>query len=138
MQIDVATRACVKRMPSDASASRRGVRTILLPAAPIESQRVSSITRTTTFIGLLSDDAAMGSEVGARRVVRRTAWDGAEKVQRRLRVAGQSHALPGLEQEFRKFRSTDVALGVGSGSFSVGTTALIIIEQEIRSSLLIS
>ena len=51
MQMDVATRACVKRTPSAASPSSRGVRTILLPAAPIESHRVSSMTRTTTFIG---------------------------------------------------------------------------------------
>ena len=51
MQIDVVTRACVKWMPSDASRSRFGVRTMRLPAAPIESHRVSSMTRTTTFMG---------------------------------------------------------------------------------------
>jgi hypothetical protein len=51
MQMEVATRACVKRIPSDARPSSRGVRTILFPAAPIESHRVSSMTRTTMFIG---------------------------------------------------------------------------------------
>ena len=49
MQIEVVTRACEKRMPSAASRSSRGVRTIRFPATPIESQRVSSMTRTTTF-----------------------------------------------------------------------------------------
>jgi hypothetical protein len=51
MQMDVATRACVKRIPSDAILSSRAVRTTPLPAAPIESHRVSSMTSTTMFIG---------------------------------------------------------------------------------------
>src|SRR5688500_11424324 len=51
MQMSVATRAWVKRMPSDASLSSRGVLTMLFPAAPIESHRVSSITSTTMFSG---------------------------------------------------------------------------------------
>ena len=49
IQIDVVTRACSNRTPSLASWSMRGVFTVRLPAAPIESDRMSSITRSSTF-----------------------------------------------------------------------------------------
>ncbi len=51
MQMDVVTKAFSKRTPSAARRSSRGVFTTGLPAAPIASQRTSSITRSSTFRG---------------------------------------------------------------------------------------
>src|SRR5688500_11583297 len=74
MQMAVVTRACLTRMPCAARLSMCGVRTTPLPAAPIESRRMSSITSTTTFIGPVGDcEASLGREESAAAATRTSA-----------------------------------------------------------------